>query len=70
MKKTYIHKEIWLLTTMGGFQRANLYNKKVAPNEESRKKLREALHTFIKELAITQYTNEVSPSAHRKYTTV
>ena len=64
MKKTFIHKEIWLLTTMGGFQRANLYNKNVPPNEEERKNFREELHTHIKELATSQYTKEVNPSQH------
>ena len=64
MKMTFIHKEIWLLTTMGGFQRANLYDKQIPPNEQTRKKFREALHTFIKELAITQYTKDVSVKKH------
>lgn len=66
MKKTFIHKEIWLLTTMGGFQRANLYAKNVPPNESKRKEFREALHRHIKDVAVSQYTKEVSSNEHIK----
>ena len=64
MKETFIHKEIWLLTTMGGFQRANLYDKKVKTDEEARKKFREALHKHIKNVALTQYTHKVTENTH------
>jgi len=64
MKETFMHNEIWLLTTMGGFQRSNLYNKKVKNKEEDRKKFKEALHHKIREIAFTQYTRSVSESRH------
>jgi len=65
IKDNFIHKEIWLLTTMGGFQRANLYNKDVSYIEIERKNFREALHIFIKNIALTQYvTKTVDKDTH------
>jgi len=49
----------------GGVQRANLYDKKIPPNEEDRKHFREALHIFIKNIALTQYvTKTVDKDTH------
>ncbi|WP_347923350.1 hypothetical protein [Pontimicrobium sp. SW4] len=64
MKETFIHNEIWLLTTIGSFQRANLYDKKVASNEEERRNFRVDLHKLIKEIALTQYIKTISERKH------
>ena len=49
---------------MGGFQRANLYDKKVKHDEKTRKEFRERLHVHIKAIALSQYSKEVNPIKH------
>ncbi|MGY0406758.1 MAG: hypothetical protein ACWIPJ_00160 [Polaribacter sp.] len=66
MKDTFIYKEVWLLTTMGGFQRANLYDASVKQDKNERKAFKTALHELIKDIALTQYSNKVSQIEHIK----
>lgn len=64
MKDTFLHNEIWLLTTRGGFQRANLYDKKVNVNEVERKKFRDSLHQQIKDISLSNYTKKINEDRH------
>lgn len=64
MKDSFILNEIWLLTTMGGFQRTNLYDSTVNADENERKAFREALHLQIKDISLTHYINIVNEREH------
>ncbi|WP_010520897.1 hypothetical protein [Aquimarina agarivorans] len=64
MKQKFINKEIWLLSTMGAFQRANIYRQQVSETVKSEFKAN--LHAFINQLIENVYKTNLSEEKHIK----
>ena len=63
-KKQFIQDEIWLLSTLGGFQRSNAYV--VTSNENERKLFKDSLRKFIDENVLEFYDFKVPEIEHLK----
>lgn len=61
-RNEFILYEVWMLSTFGAFQRANIYNKDV--KEAERKEFKTKLKDYIINNLIEQYKNEVSEENH------
>lgn len=64
MKKQFINKEIWLLSTMGAFQRANIYKQNIS--EAKKNDFKANLNTYITNLADNTYKDVISEEKHLK----
>ncbi len=61
-KLKFILEEVWLLSTLGAFQRANIYLPNVS--EKEKKDLRNSLNKFIDENLIPLYQDGVNERDH------
>lgn len=61
-QKGFILEEVWLLSTLGAFQRANIYLP--TATEKEKKLFRKALNKFIDENLIPNYEDGVSEREH------
>jgi hypothetical protein len=61
-RNEFILYEVWMLSTFGAFQRANIYKKGVT--EIERKEFRGKLRKFIEDKLIEQYLNDVTETNH------
>lgn len=65
-RKSFIRKELWLLTYSAGFQRAHIYNKDKVVSEAERKAFKINLFKFCNDLVENQYKNRVTDDIHIK----
>jgi len=63
-KQEFIYNELWILTVMGGFQRANIYKKGIYLSEEKRREFRKLLQEKIHTITITDYKVTVTTNKH------
>lgn len=61
-KKDFLDKEIWLLSTMGAFQRASLYKQSALKTEKTY--FKRMLKGYLDNSIISNYQNEVSENNH------
>ncbi|KFF06317.1 hypothetical protein [Flavobacterium reichenbachii] len=61
-RNEFIQHEIWMLSTFGAFQRANIYKDGVTETE--RKQFRTKLRGYIENSLITKYLDEVTEENH------
>lgn len=62
MKQQFIKDEVWLLSTFGAFQRANIYLPDVSENKKTA--FRKALRLFINNELVPVYQSSVTEEAH------
>ncbi|WP_299155839.1 hypothetical protein [uncultured Christiangramia sp.] len=63
-KDKFIRRELWMLTYMAAFQRANIYTKLDQVSEKARKEFRDGMFIWCNELVEQQYHAEVSGEKH------
>lgn len=61
-RNEFILYEVWMLSTFGAFQRANIYKDGVT--EMERKHFRAKLRVFIEDKLVEQYLNDVTEDNH------
>lgn len=62
MKQQFIKEEVWLLSTFGAFQRANIYLPEVTEKEKTA--FRKALQQFINDKLVPVYQSAVTEEVH------